>query len=122
MIYHTLPVFTLLHLYFRPYPYHKCSSCNKDQLSKTRLLLCGQVEDFLDSANRGGITGVLTNVLAYEWTQFSCKYLHEVVADLHAGCAIHGSDLNNHVQRLALIFSTTRIRAEVVRKKCPDTE
>jgi len=70
------------------------------------LILHWQIENFFDSANHGGIASVL----------------HEVVADLHAGCAIHGGDLNDHVQRFTLSLSTTRMRAEVVRQICPDTE
>lgn len=106
LVYHILPVLSLVIHYISIHPCHQHYSCNKKIQGLGFLVLHWQIENFLDSANRCGIAGVL----------------HEVVADLYAGCAIHGSDLNDHVQRFTLIYSAARIRAEVVREVCPDTE
>jgi hypothetical protein len=88
------------------------------------MISCWQAEDSLDFANCRWIACVLSQGDVYQHANELSLATHfrKVVADLHAGCVIHRSDLNNHIQRFALIFSATRTRAEVVCEVRPDTE
>jgi hypothetical protein len=68
LVYHILPVLSLVIHYISIHPCHQHYSCNKKIQGLGFLVLHWQIENFLDSANRCGIAGVLIQGAVYRHT------------------------------------------------------